>query len=81
MSDLVKRLRASVKMDAHNGDAVERSICGKQMLEAANRIEGLEQDLADYKEGTEGMRLSIGDLRRERDELGQIVADLRRQLA
>lgn len=42
MSDLVKRLRASVRMDAINGDAMERGVCGKQMLEAADRI--AEQD-------------------------------------
>ena len=46
----------------------------------ADRLNALEQDIADYKEGAAVMRMSISDLRRERDELDQIVADLRRQL-
>ena len=41
MSDLPKRLRASVGFDAVNGDNFERSVCERQMLEAADEIEGL----------------------------------------
>jgi len=89
MSDLVKRLRASVKMDAHNGDAVERSICGKQMLEAANRIEGLERENKRFRDVLE---MDDGEnpetLRQELMELAEVTirireenADLRLKLA
>ena len=44
MTDISKRLRASVRMNAHNGDAMERDICAKQMLEAAREIELLERE-------------------------------------
>lgn len=44
MSDLEKRLRASVRFDAINGDSRERAICGRQMLEAANYIQQLEAE-------------------------------------
>lgn len=39
-----KRLRASVIIDAVNGDASERRICARQMLEAANEIARLRAD-------------------------------------
>jgi len=39
------------------------------------RIEELEEELADYKEGTEGMRLAIRDLRDERDKYKQALED------
>jgi hypothetical protein len=39
--DLSKRLRASVSMDAINGDTHERAVCAKQMREAADEIERL----------------------------------------
>lgn len=39
MSDIAKRLRASVNMDALNGEAFERNICRQQMLEAARALE------------------------------------------
>lgn len=43
MSDIAKRLRASVKFDAVNGTAHERAICGRLMLEAAREIERLQR--------------------------------------
>lgn len=39
--DIAKRLRASVSIDAINGDRFERSVCGKQMIQAANAIDAL----------------------------------------
>jgi hypothetical protein len=36
---IAKRLRASVRMDAINGDATERSVCGRQMMEAADALD------------------------------------------
>lgn len=41
MSNIEKRLRASVKIDAINGNRFDREICSKQMLEAAQEIERL----------------------------------------
>jgi len=40
-TDLPKRLRASIKFDAVNGNADERNVCKSQMLEAAALIEQL----------------------------------------
>lgn len=42
MSQISDRLRASVRFDAINGDAMERSVCGRQMIEAANTIDRLQ---------------------------------------
>jgi hypothetical protein len=36
---IADRLRASIKYDAINGDSFERSVCGKQMGDAAMGIE------------------------------------------
>ena len=49
MSDLSKRLRASVKFDAINGTSSERAICGKQMIEAALEIERLTYEIEVWK--------------------------------
>jgi hypothetical protein len=46
MSTIERRLRASVGMDAINGDSFERSVCGKQMIEAATEIERLKAAIA-----------------------------------
>ena len=40
------------------------------------RIRRLEKDLNDYKEGVAGMRLSIGDLRDERDRLRKALEEI-----
>lgn len=45
MSDIAKRLRASIRFDAHNGDSFERSVCANQAVEAANYIDGFEARL------------------------------------
>jgi chromosome segregation ATPase len=41
MSDISKRLRASIGCDAINGDRFERSVCAKQMREAADELDRL----------------------------------------
>ena len=41
MSPIEKRLRATLAMDAINGDGFERAICAKQMAEAADEIDRL----------------------------------------
>ena len=46
MSDIVKRLRASVACNAVNGDAMERAVCGRQMFEASQHIVTLEAENA-----------------------------------
>jgi hypothetical protein len=45
MSDIARRLRASVNMDAVHGERFERETCNKQMGEAATKIENLERAL------------------------------------
>ena len=47
MGDIVDRLRASVRMGAYNGDAMERGVCGKQMVEAATEIKRLRNERDD----------------------------------
>lgn len=39
MGTLSDRLRASVRFDAVNGDAHERAVCVRQMIEAANTLD------------------------------------------
>ena len=50
MSDLVKRLRASIAMDAVHGDEMERGVCVRQMREAADEIERLTRDRDSWRE-------------------------------
>jgi hypothetical protein len=45
MNNIVKRLRASIGVDAINGDSFERSVCAAQMKEAADEIERLQNTL------------------------------------
>jgi hypothetical protein len=47
---LCKRLRASIRMDAINGDSHERAVCAKQMKEAADEIERLRTENARLRE-------------------------------
>lgn len=56
---LCKRLRASIRMDAINGDSHERAVCAKQMKEAADEIERLQRER--------------DALRAERDELLEVL--------
>jgi hypothetical protein len=55
MSDIVRRLRASVIYDAVSGSSCERHICERQMSEAADEIEQLREALAKANE-------QVGDL-------------------
>ena len=47
MIDLPKRLRASLRCDAINGDSFERSVCAKQMREAADTLERADARIAE----------------------------------
>lgn len=49
MADIVKRLEASVRFDAINGDANERNVCKRQMVEAMAEINRLTRELAEAK--------------------------------
>lgn len=49
MSDLDKRLRASVRMGAIHGSADERAVCERQMLEAADALAARERELAEAR--------------------------------
>ena len=75
MSDLVKRLRASVKMGAHNGDVMERNICGKQMLEAADRLNALERENADLNAELTETIAAVSDLMDENADLSRQSGD------
>jgi hypothetical protein len=47
MTDIVKRLRTSIRVGAYHGSPYERGICGRQMTEAADEIERLTSALHD----------------------------------
>lgn len=51
MSNIAKRLRASLKFDAINGDGFERSVCAGQMQEAAAYIDELESRITKQERG------------------------------
>lgn len=58
MTDLVARLRASVRYEAYDGDGHERRICGRQMSEAADEIERLRVLLAEMRADRDAAELS-----------------------
>lgn len=49
LGNIELRLRASVRMDAINGNSFERSVCSNQMLEAAKEIERLRAEVKNYE--------------------------------
>ena len=49
----------------------------KTMERVIDENNSLQQQLADYKEGCEGLKMSVGDLRDERDSLEQRLAAAR----
>jgi len=53
----------------------------KRNNKQVDRIKELEEELADYKEGTEGLKLCVGDLRDERDRLRKVLNDVVNELA
>ena len=50
MIGLPKRLRASLRCDAINGDSFERSVCAKQMREAADSLERADARIAELEQ-------------------------------
>lgn len=61
-SSIQKRLRASINIDAINGNREERAICQSQMYEAANTIESLQAENATLKADLAALR----DVEREK---------------
>ena len=53
MSDLVRRLNATLRTDAINGDSFERSVVESQVAEAVRYIEELERQVARQAISTE----------------------------
>lgn len=56
MTDIVKRLRASIQVGAYHGSPYERGICGRQMTEAADEIERLRAEVAALRADAERYR-------------------------
>jgi hypothetical protein len=78
VSDIVARLRASVRMGAHNGDAMERGVCGKQMIEAAAEIARLRDLVAGQDDGGHWYsQASMDVVVRERDRLREALEQQR----
>ena len=50
IDNLIKRLRASVRFDAVNGDAHERAVCARQMAEAADALEAQAARIAELED-------------------------------
>ena len=73
MSDLAKRLRASIMYDAINGTAEERAVVARQILEASDYIENFEIGLDAMKEGI-GIR--IADLESENERLREELGNM-----
>lgn len=67
MVGISKRLRASVRMDAINGDSFERSVCAKQMTEAADLIESLERERDALLQALRDIENPLAFLQREAD--------------
>jgi len=61
MADILDRLRGSLRFDAVNGDAHERSVCASQMKEAVAELASL--------------RAQLADVTRERDEARALLRD------
>ena len=55
-ASIQKRLRASINIDAINGNREERAICQSQMYEAANTIETLQSENATLKADLAALR-------------------------
>jgi len=73
MIDLPKRLRASLRCDAINGDSFERSVCAKQMREAADSLERADEQIADLERECSQWR---DELRIYRETEGERIAEL-----
>ena len=77
------RYGPDTEVPATMADVLKKHIeqCPKHPLfHAKKRIRELEEELADYKEGTEGLKLCVGDLRDERDRLRKALEERQRVL-
>lgn len=57
MKDLVMRLKASSRYDTINGDSFDRSVCARQMREAATKLSEADALLEECLEGILEARL------------------------
>ena len=87
-AELAKRLRASVNFDAPHGDRLERTICARQMTEAADLLESLAAELkrvefdrsrlldriASEEDATSGALLRLAEAERENARLRELLA-------
>ena len=75
MSSIADRLRASVRHRAYDGDSAERSVCAKQMLEAAAEIERMHAQIAKMRRDHNA---EIREIERDaRHAIGDAVAEER----
>lgn len=65
MSDIQHRLRASVRMGAVHGDTHERSVCARQMVEAADEIERLIRERDALAKDAQPERQPVSEAHRE----------------
>ena len=62
MSDLSKRLKASIRYEAINGNAFERSICGNQREEAARELDIKDIIIGELREKLEKAERAVGEI-------------------
>ena len=67
MIGLPKRLRASLRCDAINGDSFERSVCAKQMREAADSLERADARIAELEQSVTDRNAKLAQLQGELD--------------
>jgi len=76
MSDIVKKLRASIGWDAINGNSFERSVCASQMKEAADTIITLQVTLAEKESDYTALKAENKRLKRLLVRCGHILDNL-----
>lgn len=81
MNPIEKRLRASIGIDAIHGNSFEQSVCGSQMQEAANEIDGLRKKIERLKAENELLKESNRTYRKECEELRQEFLEARDEVA
>ncbi len=75
MIGLPKRLRASLRCDAINGDSFERSVCAKQMREAADSLERADARIAELEQSVTVRDTEVARLRNKINSMLEILSD------
>lgn len=82
MTDIVKRLEVSIRFDAINGDANERNVCKRQMVEAMAEINRLRRELEESAAITKGYEMllmqHVGKCGPCRDALKRAMTDVQK---